>query len=333
MSNLNLSIYHDAGFSTAQMRGLEEFLSSNPLHWIHLNPNTGIYELILDNQMMSDYRQCASYFVESHINGLALRGGGKPWPLLFGEVFHYMIESYYKQFRDIKFDIQDWAVSQASAKWNELDLDQHRDHKEYKSMGGLMGFVGLITAYAIRYSAENERLRVIATEISFGHGKEVHLGNIETDHITFDIPFLQCYLSGRIDLLVDTGDSICPLDHKTMGSFRFDPSEKYAQDEGPTGYIYAVDKMIPSILPPSAMLNRSTNKIIMNYISKEIPKEKERFKRESIYKTTEQLETYRRRMLVTQEKIFRDLVAFANGTSTDRDTSKCKNWFMHDCTY
>jgi hypothetical protein len=340
MNNLNLSIYHDAGFNTSQMRLLEGFLEQNPsIHWLKLNPSTGIYEMILDNQMMSDFRACAAYFIEAHVKGLGLKGiDARNWNLEIGTLFHHMIESYYSKFREAGFSLENWAIDEAMKKWAELDMDFHREHKEYKAIGGFMGFCGLITAYALKYGPDNERLRIIGTEISFGHGKEVFLGELDSGSSIYKItPWLICYLSGRIDLLCDTGDSICPLDHKTMGSFRFDPISKFEIDEGPTGYIYAVNQILPSLIKelglPDGLLRRDCNKIIMNFISKSIPKEGERFKRHPILKTTEQLESYRLRMLSTQEAIFRSLVRYIESNAASRDTSKCTNWYMHDCTF
>ena len=189
------------------------------------------------------------------------------------------------------------------------------------------------TSYFLCYafSAENERLRVIGTEIGFGHKKEVFLGSVGNPSLYGAI--LNCYLSGRIDLLVDTGDSICPLDHKTRGSFYPDPSLEYLTDEGPTGYLFAVKAMTSAIIP-QGMMKRNTNKIIMNFISKSIPSEgKPRFKRDTIYKTDEQLESYRLRMLSTQEEIFRNLVRFSSGLPVLRDTSKCQQWHRRECSF
>src|SRR6266705_6448113 len=110
MCAINLDIYQNAGFSTSQMHSLEGFLQVNPsIHWISLNSETGIYELVLDNQMMSDFRACPAYFFESHVRGLGLRGTAqRNWHLDIGTLFHYMIESYYGKFRALSFELQDW---------------------------------------------------------------------------------------------------------------------------------------------------------------------------------------------------------------------------------
>ena len=346
MSNLNISTYHDAGFSTSQMRMLEDFLEKNPLHWINLNSETGIYELTLDNQMMSTFRSCPAHFVEAYVNGLVPKGtGARSWYLDFGILFHKMIEQYYTEFRTPQFIMNEWGIKRAIAAWKDAEMDFHAEHKEYKSMGEIQGFCGLLLAYAMKFGPENERLRVIGTEIAFGRAKEVPLGSVHNctgEYLLSKKPipgaaFLNCFLAGRIDVLVDDGGSIAPLDHKTMASFRSDPISKFELDEGPTGYVFAVNSILPVFLASqgleNAILQRNCNKIIMNFISKAIPKEGERFKRLPILKTTEQLEEYRLRMLATGEDIFKTLVRYASTGCVVRNTSSCTNWYMHDCTF
>lgn len=358
--SLNIDVYKTVGFTTEELRSLEQLLEESALHWISLG-SEGIYEIVLDNQMLSTFRQCPSHFIELYVKGLMPKGtGSRSWHLDFGIVFHKMMEIYYKNFREKNFEIQKWAINQGVDTWNAHDMEFHKDHKEYKSIGGVQGLCGLLLGYAMRFGPENERLRVIGTEIAFGKAKEVLLGSltifkgIPEDVLAFHAQFpdtyiawgtngppldsyLNCFLSGRIDVLVDDGNYICPMDHKTMGSFRNDPAMKFELDEGPTGYVYAVSKILPeflrSISAEDVLLKRSTNKIVMNFISKSIPKEGDRYKRANLHKTTEQLENYRLRMLATSEDLFRSLVRYAHTGVATRDTSKCTNWYMHDCMY
>lgn len=332
--SLNTELYRVAGYSLREMNNLQCFLAFyEDIHWITLNHETGIYELTLDNQIFSTFRACPAHFIELYVRGLTLKGtGGRSWYLEFGILFHKMIELYYKTFRTPGFILQEWAVNTGIEEWNKQNLDFFSDHKEYKLIGGRMGFIGLLIAYAERFSAENERIRVIGTEISFGKAHEVSLGFGKANNTRY----LEVFLSGRMDLLVDDGNSIAPMDHKTMASFRNDPTLKFELDEGPCGYIYAVNQILPTFLKEhnlEHLINRSCNKIIMNFISKSIPKEGERFKRIPILKSTEQLESYRLRMLDTAEDIFKCLVRYVDNGIVYRNTSACTNWYMHDCTY
>jgi hypothetical protein len=362
---INIPLYKDAGFSSAQMRALAELLEKNPsIHWLTLNPNTGIFEIVLDNQMLKTFRACPSHFMEAYVEGWG--GTGRSWNLDFGILFHKMMESYYANFREKGFLVNDWAIQDGVFAWNAAQMDFYIGQKEYQSMGGVHGFVGLLVAYAQRFSNENERIRVIGTEIGFGKNKEVKLGSLESHPQAF----LDCYLSGRIDVLIDDGHSICPLDHKTKGTLKRDPNQEFEIDEGPTGYIYAVNQILPVFLSspnPSCplclgkgsvklegmqtdwgksqsrvcncikskegLLKRDCKKIVMNYISKSIPKKGDRFKRLAILKTDEQLESYRLRMLATSEDIFRAVVRYASTGVAFRNTERCTNLYMRDCDF
>jgi PD-(D/E)XK nuclease superfamily len=336
---INIPLYHDAGFSSKQMDSLRIMLEKNSsIHWLSLN-DQGIFELVLDNQMFSTFRACPSHFFELYIEGWS--GTGRSWNLDFGILFHKMVEEYYMKFREPGFNVNDWAIKDGIFAWNTAQMDFHISHKEYQSMGGVHGFVGLLVAYAQRFSAENERIRVIGTEIGFGKAKEVFIGDVVAPtnalYQSNTIEFLKCFLSGRIDVLIDDGLSICPMDHKTMGSMRFDPAQRFEMDEGPTGYIYAVNQILPSFLSNAglepSLLKRNCNKIVMNFVSKSVPKDGDRFRRIPIMKTDEQLESYRLRMLATSEDIFRSTVRYASTGVATRDTSKCTNWYMSDCPF
>lgn len=344
MANINMSIYHDAGFSSSQMRSLEALLERNPsIHWITLNPTTGIYELVLDNSLMSCFRTCQSLFMNTWVEGYTSIGG-RSWILDFGTLFHKLIEIYYKEFRTPSFKVVDWAIYQGAHEWEAANMDYFRDkHKEFIAIGGKPGFCALLAQYSSRFSAENERLRVIGTEIAFGRNKEVPLGEIypsinPSQYISPFAPMLKVFLAGRIDVLVDDRTSIGPLDHKTKGTLRNDPQKFYEIDEGPTGYVYAVSSILPKLISSlgleTELVQRSCNKILMNYISK-LPTADpmERFKRLPIMKTQDQLESYRLRMLATAEDIFHALVRYASTSAAIRSTDRCTGMYGSDCPF
>ena len=139
-------------------------------------------------------------------------------------------------------------------------------------------------------------------------------------------------------MLVDDRASICPLDHKTKSSLRNDPSKAYEIDEGPTGYVYAVHTILPSLIKelnlPEELMQRSCNKILMNYISKAPTQDPmERFRRLQILKTESQLEAYKRRMLHTGEDIFRALVRYVNKGESTRNTAICYHMYGSECEF
>jgi hypothetical protein len=209
-------------------------------------------------------------------------------------------------------------------------------------MGGYPGFAGMLIQYATQFKAENERMNILATEVPFGKNKEVPIfQNIYLPDRTHEsmgsIPGYYCeadiFLSGRLDIIADDGYHILPIDHKTMGRFQGDPLNRFVNDDGPTGYIYALNTILPTIIPEDLLLKRQCNQIQMNLISKAVPKEGSRFKRLSLYKSTDQLEAYRLRTIQTVNHMLSDLELYIRGIGVPRDTSKCSNWYFNTCTF
>lgn len=309
---------------------LIEFLEANPLPWLRYDTAKQKFILIADNHLLATYRACPQHFVNAHVWGWRLKGKlvsgvERNWFLDFGVILHSALESYYTHFREPNFDLVKWATVDAAELWRKAEMKVHEEHKEYQKIGGLNGFVGLLTQYAYTMTPENEHLRVLGTEVSFGRNLEVPLYIGEA---------FEMYLAGRMDLIVDDGYFICPMDHKTMGNFYKDPGLKFENDEGPTGYIYALKTVLKEFLPEDLILKRDCTKILMNLICKNPTADsKERFKRISIRKTTEQLIRYQERMISTGESLLADMERVAQNWGVARNTQVCQNWMHLQCAY
>lgn len=310
-------------------RRLIEFLASNPLPWLYWDENKQKFVMIVDNHLLSTYRGCPQHFVYAHIQGLRRKvSTGAPeriWFLEFGIVLHTMLEKYYKNFRNSNFNVVEFCTSEAIDVWNAHRMDEFSEEKEYHAIGGLKGFIALLIQYAHILSPENEKLRVIGTEVGFGKNLEVLLHADE---------YLEVYLAGRMDLIVDDGYFICPMDHKTFASFKGDVALRYATDEGPTGYVYALSVVLPKLLPQELILKRDCSKILMNFISKApTAKPEDRFKRVPLRKTQWELEQYRFRMVDSAKHLLETVEAVAMGLPIYRNTQVCQNWFRRTCAY
>jgi hypothetical protein len=254
------------------------------------------------------------------------------WFLDFGILVHKGIELHYKNFRLPDYDPVAFLTPKLIDMWRENVMDMHSEHKEFKLIGGMHGFIGLVIQYALEMSAENERLRIIGTEVAFGKNYEVNLGEISDNGVNK----VEVYLSGRMDVIVDDGYFICPMDHKTMSkrSFNMNPILRYETDEGPTGYIFALASILPNFLSDDEILRRDCTKIIMNFICKDPSVEGSRFKRVALRKTSEQLNNYKHRMLSTILKIMDDLsVNIKADLPFTRNTHVCQNWMHTQCTF
>jgi hypothetical protein len=310
---------------------LIEFLDSNSLPWVWFDRAKGKIIFVVDNHLLGTYRNCPQHFVYANIFGIHRKSQlvegeqQRVWNLDFGIVLHKMIELYYKNFRSPDFDVEKWAFERGVQEWLGMKMDIHNQEKEYKLIGGMFGFCGLLAQFAHTFSPQNEKIRVIASEVSFGRAGEVPL------HIDEDI---EIYLAGRMDLIIDDGYFICPMDHKSQGVFRDDPGRNYETEEGPTGYIYTLSKILPKLVPAEMILKRDCNKIYMNLIQKKPETDaSNRFKRVPIRKTQWQLQEYRDRQVSTVEGLFHDLERLAHDSSVRRNDKACTNWFHRDCSY
>jgi hypothetical protein len=310
---------------------LIDFLDRTPLPWINYDIEKEKIIIVIDNHLASMYRACPQHFVYSAIQGQQPKSQTREgevqriWFLDFGIILHKMLEIYYKEFRKPNFDLVTWATKTAIEEWREAKMDVHCEHKEYKLIGGVHGFVGLLIQFGTIFSPQNEKLRIIGQEISFGRRGEVPL---------FIGEFVEIYLAGRMDLAVDDGYFICPMDHKSMGYFKGDPSVQFLTDEGPEGYVFALHTILPTIISPDEILKRDCNKILMNLISKKpTDSPTERFKRVSIRYTTYQLIKYQERMISTAEDLLHDMERIANDFSIRRNTFACTDWKHGHCNY
>lgn len=311
------------------------------LHWLKIAED-GIVEFYLDNQMMQSFRACEAYFVEAYIRKY---GSNNPvWFLSLGSAVHKMIEMYYLHRRDSNFIMENWAISYGSKVWHALNMDQFKDRKEYQDLGGFPGFSTLLIQYANHFRFDNERFRVIGAELYFGKHKEVPLLSLPNEILTGATKF-RLYLSGKIDLLIDDGESICPMDHKTSKDFRGqNPMISYELQDGMTGYIYAARKIIEKYNKTNASMHnlvnyidrKPTNKIWMNFLQIKTVKGdiSERFKRAPLFKTDQQLEDYRIRQIRTVQNIF----SLITSTSIDNlkpayNTMMCNNWMHQQCPF
>lgn len=328
-----------AVITTNTLQRYEEL--AQKLHWFKIGED-GIPELYLDNHMLQTFRMCEAAFEESFIHGYS-SNSNHIWFLDFGSVFHDRIENYYMYRKNPNFDIIKWAGQDSLNVWEKFKIDEYYKnpnspwyHKDYDILGGFMGFASLLLQYAQTYHVENERFRVIGAELYFGKGKEVPLYPHPLNDKYLNQPF-RMYLCGKIDLLMDDGQSIGPMDHKTTGYFRGkNPATNYELNDGLTGYVYAARQLLKQqLLVPRNRLDlvgRSVNKIWLNSIQvKPETNPSDRFKRVPLFKTDFQLEQYRLRQVSTGARIFQLLtnpeLAF------NYNTMVCSNWFHRTCPF
>ena len=111
-----------------------------------------------------------------------------------------------------------------------------RERKKYDEIHGWEGASVLLVEYWAIYL--EQRMRVVGVEIPFGREEKVFIGEFYLDIDYRGGVLIKCFLTGRIDLLVDNGSTIGPVDHKHTHVFRGDEWMKFNPSDGITGYIY-----------------------------------------------------------------------------------------------
>lgn len=302
--------------------------ASTKYHWVKYDPETMTVDLFMDHQMLSTLRMCEHKFVYEHIFNIRPKGH-KAWSLMFGAWMHFCFETYYKHLchNDGKaIDIAAW-LQYSRAKWLELNLDAYKDEEKYKDISGYDGASALLVSYYAYY--DGLRLRVVATEVSFGTNREVYLGSFSYGPFT-----VRCFLTGRIDLLVDNGHKIGPVDHKHTHVFRGDEWTKYNPHDGITGYIFATNEIIKNMFPDykttcnSGWIFHIQGKAPS--ISRKTKQVHERFKASTVDKTLAHLEEYASRQVSTFRRAYELLF---NYKTPEMTTTACHNIYNRKCEY
>lgn len=333
--------------------------ASQRYHWCKYDASTNTIELYLDNYMLSCLRQCEAKFYLEHLLWVKPRYDQtrrKPWFLDFGEYIHSCLETFYNNFKSLGHPpaVSSW-IDGCKMLWAVMRMDdygllentQPSDYKKYVEVNGWEGVSGLLIQYYAFYM--DLRNRIIDTEITFGHNKEVKIGEFPINnwkqhyveqHDTYIAQQLrvECYLTGRIDLLVDNGYKIGPVDHKTTHKFDGWEHLDFNPHDGMTGYILAINEIMKTYKERGMTKLPSCTGGWIYHISACTPstprdktkKPEPRFKTTPIDKTEIALNDYKSRQLSTFKRVAELLF---NDKTPEWNTTICNNIFFRPCEY
>lgn len=319
-------------------------------HWCKYDSNTNTVELYLDNYMLSCARQCEAKFYLEHLLWIKPRYDTtrrKPWFLDFGEYIHWCLEEFYKSYKNNGHPpaVAEW-MDQCKMMWAVMKMDdyglledtQPSDYKKYMEVKGWEGVSGLLIQYYAFYM--DLRNRIIDTEITFGHNKEVLIGEFDyraeyREKWYQDAPLeydtVKCYLTGRIDLLVDNGYKIGPVDHKTTHKFDGWEHLDFNPHDGMTGYILAINEILKKYRELGIKVPTTSTGGWIYHISACNPSTPgPRFKTTPVDKTEIALNDYKARQLSTFKRISELLF---NDKTPEWNTTVCNNIFNRPCEY
>jgi PD-(D/E)XK nuclease superfamily len=351
--------------------------ASEKYKWCKYDKDTNTVELYLDHYMLSCLRTCEAKFYLEHLLNVkpkkhlpmtevdtASETGQvvekvyrKPWFFDFGEFIHWCLEHFYNSYKTVKSapPVDTWLFV-CKTKWLTMRMDEYKnsiikaDITKYEEVKGWEGVCGLLCQYYAYFM--DMRLRVIDTEITFGHNKEVNIGNfwlcepytakpnpIICRGIDLRSYKVECYLTGRIDLLVDNGYKIGPVDHKTTHRFDGYEHEDFNPHDAMTGYILAIHEILNKLkysstdLPIASCRGGWIYHIQATTPSQPRDKSKQpgpRFKTTPVDKTISQLEDFKKRQLSTFRRVAELLF---NDKVPEWNTTNCNNMFFRKCEY
>jgi PD-(D/E)XK nuclease superfamily len=304
-------------------------------HWCKYDPETNTVSLYLDHHMLSTLRTCESKFVLEHILNIRPKGH-KAWHLIFGAWMHYCFEKYYNHLKDNNgqpIDIGEF-LRYGREMWDIMKLDAYKEEKKYIEISGWDGASALLVEYWAIY--QEQRMRVVATEIPFGIEEAVWLDSFSITESDENLLIVKCYLTGRIDLLVDNGSTIGPVDHKHTHIFRGDEWTKFNPQDGITGYIYATSFILAKYFPDykySATVGwifhiQGKSPSYKNVKKGELAKP--RFKASRVDKNPQQLADFAARQVTTFKRVCSLLF---NNESPQWNTNNCHFMFGRKCEY
>lgn len=302
------------------------------------------YELYADHHMLSALRKCEGYFVENILNR-SVRGRG--WPFDFGIWVHSCIEyMYMNPFQRVTKWQTEFKATQVSkdctgrycsapelvdfgaSLWNKMEFQKyHVTHKQYVAFGGFSGAAKMLLHYWQMYGETREPLTIVGTECAFGSSKEVWIGKLHIDECIE----VNCYYSGRIDIIVDDGVSLGVMDTKSTNKFDGNELTNFTPHDGMQGYVVALRHILQTQFG-DLYNGRPCNRMWINHVQVSDSKNyKDRFKRTPLTYSLEQIEEWKDRQLRTFKKLFELTVL---GEHPDWNTELCSHWyFKSPCPY
>lgn len=147
--------------------------------------------LIIDSSVLNTFEKCPTLMKYQYIDNLRLRGAKAKF-LDKGDLLHIGLKHYYAQ-KKAKVEWSD-AVKFATERLLKYSLKIHLEDKEVTDV--MTAFMSYCEFYRF------ERWEIVEIERPFRI-------------VVYEDNELRIILQGRIDLMVDTGQIICPVDHKS----------------------------------------------------------------------------------------------------------------------
>lgn len=333
----------------------------------------GVVEIYADHHMLNTLRTCEAKFELEILDNVIPKGRVWPlsFGIFFHQCMEWFDEAEDKNFTgewDVAFDIElkiakQWGVDILSDNafvmihnitkesktlliftqinhatwiarcrkfWVENKLDEFNELPGYKELNGWPGAMAILMQYWDKYGKGQERFRTVGNELCFGRDKEVP---ILIDPIKYKWAPFRCYLTGRIDRVVDNGTIIGPMDRKTHRYLTGKELDKYKPHDAFVGYVYALRQILPQFTDKNGKV-RKCNGVIVDMIQlKEVTdktKNQQRFMRAYREYYDSEFVEFVDRQISSFAMLYQMVVQHR---PAQWNTAACHNQFFRNCPY
>lgn len=263
------------------MNNLEKMIESASLPYFvkstdEARPRLAFY---IDNHLITTHNFCERQFYLKHMLRLRMKGPGG-MAMSIGGWWSAVLEDFYNQCKlaqyvsetdsrilqkHVVYPSQQSFIESAAKRWREAKMDELAvaRPKAYKEFGGAAGAALMAMQY---YTGQGKldcaNWKIVGAEKGFGQRGEVLLHEDENTLI---------YYMGKPDLVVlaDNGNTLLPVEHKTIHRIPSNIQIKYKPHPQIMGYVYSLN-----VIAASLGYDKPVDRCIVNVAARAMPSDK-----------------------------------------------------------
>lgn len=297
---------------------LQKMIEESTLPYFVRPTEDGRLALYIDNHLISTHNTCERKFYLQHVmrlrskgvSGMAMSVGGW-WSAVLEDFYNRMkeaqvAESSIQYAKMIGYPTRDNFIEDAAKRWREakMDLLAVAKPKAYASFGGSAGAALMaMQYYGSQGQLDFQQWKIVAAEEGFGQRGEVLL---------YEDKEIIVYYMGKPDLVVytDNGNTLLPVEHKTVERIDKRIQQKYKPHPQITGYVFSLN-----VIAKSIGYDKPVNRCIVNVAARALPAEKPRdgikkprFTRVYPHYSIEELEEWRQNTIAKAKRLHFSLI-------------------------
>jgi hypothetical protein len=304
------------------MNNLEKLIESSSLPYFVKSTDEAAPRLAfyIDNHLITTHNFCEAQFYLKHMRRLRLKGPSG-MAMSIGGWWSAVLEDFYNLIKEQQnprisptglvlplsgYPSQKDFIESAAKRWREAKMDELAvaRPKAYKEFGGSTGAALMAMQYYVgqgRLDCQN--WKIVGAEKGFGQKGEVLL--YEDDKILV-------YYIGKPDLVVlaDGGNTLLPVEHKTIHRIQSNITVKYKPHPQIMGYVFSLNRIAKDL-----GYDKPVDRCIVNVAARAMPAEKPkdgkvkpRFTRIFPHYAVEELEEWRQNVVAKVKRLHYSLI-------------------------